>query len=176
MKVRNLLVIAAASMVIANPTAAASKAQICPRDLAGAKAITAPLSATGEPTRTPSSGYELVTFERPNISREGRPIQKVVVERSAQMNKGTGHYLISFYAPGTATDLVLLLKTQLPATKCEDGFCSGGVASYPGAEGLLEYGSVQELRQGKVEVVVRCKYRDDAYGKLIADEGLAAGR
>lgn len=176
MKVPNFLLITVASMVIANPTVAASKAQICPRDLADAKAVTAPLSATGEPKRTPSCGYERVTYERPNILRGGRPIQRVVVERSAQMTKGKGHYLISFFAPGTATDLIPLLKIQLPATKCEDAFCSGGVAIYPGAEGSLEYGSVQELRQGKVEVIVSCKYRDDAYGKLIAEKGLAAGR
>lgn len=170
MKLLQFLPVAAVSMLIVSPALAASKAQLCPSDLASAKATSVALSMTGEPKRTPSSGYERVTYDLPNITRVGRPVQKIVVERSANVSKGTGHYLLSFFAPGTAKDLITLLTSQLPAAKCEPGFCSGSAAILPGAEGSLEYGSVDELDGGK-SVVFRCKYRDNDYGRLMMQGG-----
>ena len=160
----------AAAMLSAGPVSAKESRPLCPADIAGAKAVTASLTATGQPMRNPSSGYERVTYENPKIRRLGRPIQKIVVERSGRAGSGAGHYQVSFFAPGTATDLIPLLRGQLPAAKCEDRFCSGSVATFPAAEGLLEYAYVNELSQGKVEVKFLCKYRDDAYAKRLKQD------
>lgn len=173
MKVRNLSLGIAASFLMATSLGAASKVQFCPTDLVSAKATTAALTAAGAPHRTPSSGYERITYQPTNLFHLGRPVNKIVVERSASLTKkGTGHYLLSFFALGTITDLISPLKAQVPAAKCEPGFCSGSAAVLPGAEGSLEYGSVQELDAGRT-VVLRCKYRDNAYGKLMLAGGLA---
>jgi hypothetical protein len=166
----------AGAALLAAPAQAAPKGPFCPADLAEAKAVTAPLSMKGKVERNPSSGYERTAYTGKGVTRVGRAVQEVVIERSSNRLKGTGIYRMAFFAPGTATDLLAALKAQFPSTECDKYGCSGSVAVHPGPEGSLEYASLNEGDQyptvGQVTATMRCVYRDDAYGKFVKEGGL----